>query len=49
LIVKASKAAYFELVKGTILSIRQKPQGENIHIGLLDLGCTPEQIRIPNS
>lgn len=45
LIITAADAKYFELVQGTILSIRQKPQGRDIVVGFLDLGCTPEQLQ----
>ncbi len=45
IIITAADANYFELVQGTILSIREKPQGRNAIIGFFDLGCTPEQIQ----
>ncbi|WP_199321251.1 TylF/MycF/NovP-related O-methyltransferase [Microcoleus sp. FACHB-831] len=45
IIITAADAKYFELVQGTILSIRQKPQGQNAIIGFFDLGCTPEQLQ----
>lgn len=58
IIITAANAAYFELVQGTIRSIRDKPQGKDAVIGFYDLGCTPEQlqwlhtqvdlIRVPN-
>lgn len=44
IIITAADANYFELVKGTILSIRQKPQASTVAIGFLDLGCTAEQL-----
>ena len=44
LIITAADAKYFELVQGTILSIRENPQGKNINIGFFDLGCTPQQL-----
>ncbi|MFB2898137.1 TylF/MycF/NovP-related O-methyltransferase [Aerosakkonemataceae cyanobacterium BLCC-F50] len=45
LIITAADAKYFDLVQGTILSIRQKPEGKNVNIGFFDLGCTPEQVQ----
>lgn len=45
IIITAANDKYFELVQGTILSIRQKPQGQNAIIGFFDLGCTPEQLQ----
>ncbi|MGB8690366.1 MAG: TylF/MycF/NovP-related O-methyltransferase [Microcoleus sp.] len=45
IIITAADANYFELVRGTILSVRQKPEGENVAIGFFDLGCTPEQLQ----
>lgn len=44
IIITAANAKYFDLVQGTILSIRQKPQGQNAIIGFFDLGCTPDQV-----
>jgi glycosyltransferase involved in cell wall biosynthesis len=44
IIITASDAKFFQLVKGTILSIRQKQPDQNIAIGFLDLGCQPEQL-----
>ena len=45
IIITAADANYFELVRGTILSVREKPEGANIAIGFFDLGCTPEQYK----
>ncbi|HAJ59827.1 MAG TPA: macrocin O-methyltransferase, partial [Cyanobacteria bacterium UBA8543] len=45
IIITAANAQFFELVQGTILSIRQKPQGQDTIIGFFDLGCTPEQLQ----
>lgn len=45
IIITAADANYFELVRGTILSVREKPEGKNIAIGFFDLGCTPEQLQ----
>lgn len=44
-IITAADAKYFELVQGTILSIRDKPQGQDSIIGFLDLGCNSEQLQ----
>lgn len=41
--ITAADARYFELVQGTVLSIREKPQGHTVAIAFLDLGCTPAQ------
>jgi len=45
IIITAADANYFELVRGTILSVREKPEGENVAIGFFDLGCTPKQLQ----
>lgn len=45
IIITAANANYFELVQGTILSIREKQGGRNAQIGFFDLGCTPEQLQ----
>lgn len=45
IIITAANAKYFELVRGTILSVRQKPQGRKAIVGFFDLGCTPEQLQ----
>jgi predicted O-methyltransferase YrrM len=45
IIITAANANYFELVQGTILSIREKPQGRNEIVGFFDLGCTAEQLQ----
>lgn len=45
IIITAANSQFFELVQGTILSIRQKPQGQDSIIGFFDLGCTPEQLQ----
>ncbi|GET42080.1 class I SAM-dependent methyltransferase [Microseira wollei] len=45
IIITAANANYFELVQGTVLSIREKPQGRNAIVGFFDLGCTPEQLQ----
>ncbi len=45
IIVTAADSKFFELVQGTILSIREKPQGHSVDIGFFDVGCTPEQLQ----
>ncbi|MCU0541346.1 MAG: class I SAM-dependent methyltransferase [Oscillatoriaceae cyanobacterium Prado104] len=45
IIITAADANYFELVRSTILSVREKPEGKNVAIGFFDLGCTPEQLQ----
>jgi len=45
IIITAADANYFELVRGTILSVREKPEGGNVAIGFFDLGCTPQQLQ----
>ncbi|MGQ9866103.1 MAG: class I SAM-dependent methyltransferase [Pseudanabaenaceae cyanobacterium] len=44
ILITGADSKFFALVRGTILSIRDKPQGANIPLGFLDLGCTPEQL-----
>ncbi|MEN9262222.1 MAG: TylF/MycF/NovP-related O-methyltransferase [Thermostichus sp. HHBFW_bins_43] len=45
IIVTAADSKFFDLVQGTILSVRDKPQGRSVDIGFFDLGCTPEELR----
>ncbi len=45
IIITAADSKYFELVQGTILSLREKPQGQNVTIGFFDLGCTLEELQ----
>ncbi|MEG4011663.1 MULTISPECIES: glycosyltransferase [unclassified Microcoleus] len=45
IIITAADANYFELVRGTILSVREKPEGANVAIGFFDLGCTSQQLQ----
>jgi lipopolysaccharide biosynthesis glycosyltransferase len=45
IIITAADTKFFELVQGTILSIRDKSQGKQVAIGFLDLGCTAEEIK----
>ena len=42
-IVSASDAGYFDLLKGTILSIRDKPEGADIPLSILDVGLDSSQ------
>ncbi len=42
-IISASDASYFHLLKGLILSIRDKPQGEEIALSILDVGLENNQ------
>ncbi len=44
IIITAADSQFFDLVQGTILSIRDKPQGKSVDLGFFDLGCTPEQL-----
>jgi len=43
-IVCAADANYFELARGLIFSIKEKPEGRDIPISVLDLGFTNEQL-----
>lgn len=43
-IVVAADAHYFDLMKGLILSIKDKPEGKDIPISLLDVGLKPEHL-----
>lgn len=45
IIVTGADSKFFELVQGTILSIREKPQGQSVDIGFFDVGCIPEQLQ----
>ncbi|MEG3850568.1 TylF/MycF/NovP-related O-methyltransferase [Microcoleus sp. herbarium19] len=45
IIITAADANYFELVRGAILSVREKPEGAQVAIGFFDLGCTLEQLQ----
>jgi len=42
-IVSASDAGYFDLLKGLILSIREKPEGADIALSILDVGLDSSQ------
>ncbi len=41
--MSASDAAYFDLLKGLVLSVRDKPQGRDIALSILDVGLRGEQ------
>ncbi len=43
IIITGADSYFFDLVKGTILSIRDKPEGKSIDIGFFNLGCSPEE------
>jgi hypothetical protein len=43
LIVSAADARYFHLLQGLVSSCRDKPQGSDVPIGVLDLGMDAEQ------
>lgn len=42
-IVSASDAGYFDLLKGLVLSIREKPQGAGTPLSILDVGLDEDQ------
>ena len=42
-IVSASDAVYFDLLKGLVLSIREKPDGADIALSILDVGLDSAQ------
>ncbi len=42
-IVSASDAAYFDLLKGLVCSIRDKPEGRDIALSILDVGLDSSQ------
>jgi predicted O-methyltransferase YrrM len=44
IIITAADTKFFTLVQGTILSIREKPQGKDITIAFFDLGCTAKEL-----
>ncbi len=43
IVITAADAGYFEFLRGTIRSIRDKAPGREVALAVLDLGCTPEQ------
>src|SRR5512134_3365788 len=43
-IASASSAEYFHFLQGMVLSVRDKPQSQDIDICLYDLGLTDEQL-----
>src|SRR5262249_49941592 len=45
LLVTGSDAAFFPMVRGTIRSVRDKPQGQQVVVAFFDRGCTSEQRR----
>jgi lipopolysaccharide biosynthesis glycosyltransferase len=44
LLITAADAQYFDLAKGCIQSVRDKPQGRELPLAFLDLGCSAEQL-----
>lgn len=42
-IVSASDAAYFDLLKGLVSSIRDKPEGADVALSILDVGLDSAQ------
>jgi hypothetical protein len=43
LIVAACDRGYFDLLRGLVLSIRDKPEGRDAALGFIDVGLLPEQ------
>ncbi|MCW9035026.1 MAG: hypothetical protein OQJ97_12465 [Rhodospirillales bacterium] len=43
-IVVSADANYFDILKGLILSIKDKPEAKDVHISLLDVGLAPEHL-----
>lgn len=44
IIVTAGDAGYFHLLRGCVASIRDKPQGRDVPMGVLDLGLAEDQV-----
>ncbi len=44
IVLTGADALYFPLVADTIASIRDKPEGQSLDLGFLDLGCTEAQL-----
>ncbi len=44
LILTASDAGYFELLRGCLRSIRDTPEGRDVPLAVFDVGLTPEQV-----
>ena len=40
IIVSGADSGYFELLAGTVRSIRDKPEGSGMALGVLDVGLT---------
>jgi hypothetical protein len=49
IIVTASSGEFFHYLQGLVLSVRDKPEGTEIAIGVIDLGLKEEHIRWLNS
>ena len=45
IIVSGADSGYFELLQGNVRSIRDKPAGAGIALGILDVGLSPAQRR----
>ena len=45
IIVSGADSGYFELLQGCILSIRDKPEGANVALGVLDVGLSEAEHR----
>ncbi len=43
IVITGGDAAYFELMRGCVASIRDKPEGRSVPLGVLDCGLAPEQ------
>jgi len=44
IVITGGDAAYFDLMRGCIASLRDKPQGRDIALGVLDCGLEPAQL-----
>jgi hypothetical protein len=43
ILITGSDSRYFPLMRETILSIRAKPEGRDVHLGVLDCGLAPDE------
>ena len=43
IIISGADSGYFELLAGTVRSIRDKPAGASVALGILDVGLTAQQ------
>ena len=44
IVITGGDAAYFDLMRGCVASLRDKPQGRDIALGVLDCGLEPAQL-----